>query len=60
MFCLGFLYNTNLVSQKSQLVWKLIYARHASNYIHETGTYRAKTQCKNTRKNSSKSDSNSR
>ena len=50
MFCLGFLYNTNLVSQKSQLVWKLIYARHASNYIHETGTYRAKTQCTNTRK----------
>ena len=50
MFCLYFLYNTNLVSQKSQLVWKLIYARHASNYIHETGTYRAKTQCTNTRK----------
>ena len=51
MFCLGFLYNTNLVSQKSQLVWKLIYARHASNYIHETGTYRAKTQCTNTLQN---------
>ena len=43
------------ISKKSQLVWKLIYARHASNYIHETGTYRAKTQCTNTRK--TKSDS---
>ena len=60
MLCLAFLYNTNLVSQKSQLVWKLIYARHASNYIHETGTYRAKTQCTNTRKNSSKSDLNNK
>ena len=46
LFCVAFLNNTNLVSQKSQLAWKLIYTRHASNYIHETGTYRVETQGK--------------